>query len=100
MLLFQQSKTTLNFPVAGDTDGSGCTAYGSRALGRRLRAAAMSLARRHTEPLLPSVFNVTAQLTPPYGSLPYPDLQVGGAERAAHSADLLHTNRARQPCCQ
>ncbi len=47
-------------------------------LGRRLRAAAASSAPPHG-PLLPSVFNVTAQLTPPYGSMPYPVLQVGGA---------------------
>ncbi len=47
-------------------------------LGRRLRAAAASGAPPRG-PLLPSVFTVTAQLTPPYGSLPYPALQVRGA---------------------
>jgi hypothetical protein len=43
--------------------------------GRRLTSAAVAGAPPHG-PLLPNVFNVTAQLVPPYAAMPYPRLQV------------------------
>ena len=66
----------------------------SPATRRRLRSAAVA----GTPPLgslLPSLFNVTAQLKPPYGAMPYPVLLVGtcipDTPHRATNSDALRT---------